>query len=606
MKEPRNTVCFLCSLGCGLTINRGENRIYYQPDATDELEYQQDNPLNKGSLCGKCNYLFELSSHPKRIQGPKLLTPSGYNEVSWREITAYITDRMSDIVRKHGPESIGIILSPRLTVEETEHALECAKAIGTAHVDCCSLEDASMLTRIRQNTLFRGRRPAIEDIEKTHIAFIIGDVFSVSPVLARHFLKAKYEKRANKLIVLESFHSNTSWFADIHLCPHPGTEALVIAGIVKHIFDQSEMPRDMAARKGIDEVVDSIEISDICKITGISSDTIRSAADMVLEGNPSLIALASGIGVYERQDLLTDFCGIFAEVTDSRFLPVFTGANAQGIHDLVADFRQSAGMTAPEMIEAAETKNLKALLNFGVDIVGAFPGVKAANALSNLDFLCSTAIFPNNTTIISHVILPAVPWSEKTGTTVTMFNEHIRFNAVSLPPAHLKSTGEILLLLLDVLKKEKISAKASSFSKTVVREDNKLAARIKDIKELIESISVPETNGSQKTLVLGVDFAHTGDGTITRNLSWPQRVCPEPVALIGEGEDEAGEIKKIRIRSHGHKLILPIRVKRSIGRGIVIVPGHFPHIRKLLEWEMLSESGCLNVRPIQVTVDYLR
>jgi len=608
MKEAKNTICFFCSLGCGLTVNRGEDRVFYQPIATNELEYQLDNPINRGSLCGKCNYLFELLYHPKRISGPQTLTSSGHHDERWEKATIHIIEKIAALIEKYGADSIGIMLNPNLTVEETEQAIELAQLIGTPHIDYCSLEDKPILAKIRQGAFFQKRLPGIEEIEKMHTSFIVGDVFSVSPVLSRHFLKAKYERRANKMVVLESSNSHTGWFADLHLLTSPGTEVIVLTGILKLLLKQMGKKRVLSWEKTIKHVLDSIDTADICEVTGVSHEQIQSAANLLMQEKPSIVTLVSGFGVYDRADLVTELCQAIAEATDNYFLPVFTGANSLGIHETIANFKPASGMTASQMIEAAEQGNLKALLNFGVDIIRNFPGTRAANAVKHLDFLLSTSIFPNDTTAVSHVVLPAAPWVEKEGTTVNMFGTRLKLDAVLPPPGHIKTTGEILSIIIDALQQRGFSKKQIELPEAAIHESEEdIAAHFMEIKDLIKNYLALKSEENQRILVTNVDFAHSGDGTITRYLSWSRRMSPEPVAIIAEGENGEHVSGMVRIRSGENETTIPVKVTPSTRgeKGMIVAPVHFPQIRRLLQWEMLPQLGYLNIKPTIVTVEFL-
>ena len=615
MKEGRNTVCFFCSLGCGLTIACGEKHVHYQSAAANELDYQTDNLINKGSLCGKCNYIFELLSHPKRIAGPQIKIDEKLRNERWNTALAYSAERIFKAVSTYGPGCIGIMLSPHLTVEEAEQTVALAKLIGTPHIDCCSLEDKPILAKIQNSTSFEERLPDIRNMEKMQTVFVIGDLFGLSPVLSRHILRAKYEKRAHKLIVAESYPSHTGWFADTYLQPNPGTEAILLTGILKLLVKQAggfwkSSPEGMGSR--IEPVLDSIELDTICAVTSVSLDNMQYAANLLRQGNPSLVALASGFGVYDRADLVTSLCQAVASASDSYFLPVFTGANSRGVFETLRLSRSSAGMTASQLIEAMENGKIKALLNFGVDIVRTFPGKRAQKALKQLEFLLSTSLFPNDTTAVSHVVFPAAAWAESSGTTVNMFGMRLPFEPVMPPPGYVKTTKEILNTLLEVLKNKGFQEKPmSSGAHTPNKKD--IASDIAEVKDFLTHYT-PVTDG-QKVLISHFEFVHFGDGSITRYLHWSRSNSPEPIAVVADEGDgissvkdrsaSDGKAKMIRIRSGEQEIIVPVSVRRRAKKGVVSAPVHFPQIRSLFAWEMLPEYGYLNIKPAKVTIEYL-
>jgi len=326
----------------------------------------------------------------------------------------------------------------------------------------------------------------------------------------------------------------------------------------------------------------------------------------MLREKPSVVTLVSGFGVYDRADLVAELCQALADATDSYFLPVFTGANSLGIHEAIANFRPVSGMTASKMVEAAEQGSLKVLLNFGVDIIRTFPNTRAINAIRHLKFLLSTAIFPNDTTAVSHVVLPEAPWIEKTGTTIDMFGTRLKFDVVLPPPGHIKTTGEILSILMDALREKGFHGKNIVPPESTIRESEKdIATHITEIKDLIKNYLALESKENQKMLVPNVDFAHSGDGAITQYLSWCRRMSPEPLAIIANGDNGAQASGMVRIRSGENETTIPVKVGRRAEKGMIVAPVHFPQIRTLLQWEVLPQLGYLNIKPAKVTVEFL-
>ena len=172
-------------------------------------------------------------SASRRLSGPAAGKNGSQQSKDWPGIIRDIGNSIEDITKKHGPESIGILLNPDLTNEETEKALTLSALIGTPHIDCCALEDKPILARSSVDGLDVRETEGVGEIEKCETSLIIGDLFAVSPVLSKRFLKAKYEQRSNKLIVLESSNSHTSWFADVKLRAGPERNCLSLSGYAK-------------------------------------------------------------------------------------------------------------------------------------------------------------------------------------------------------------------------------------------------------------------------------------------------------------------------------------------------------------------------------------
>ena len=58
---------------------------------------------------------------------------------TWEEALSHTAERLTGIVNQHGPDSVGVLLSAKMTNEENYLAQKFARAvIGTNNVDHCA------------------------------------------------------------------------------------------------------------------------------------------------------------------------------------------------------------------------------------------------------------------------------------------------------------------------------------------------------------------------------------------------------------------------------------------------------------------------------------
>jgi NADH-quinone oxidoreductase subunit G len=89
-------------------------------------------------------------------------------------------------------------------------------------------------------------------------------------------------------------------------------------------------------------------------------------------------------------------------------------ANSRGARDL--DILPAAGgLDTAGMLDAAAAGRLKALFLFEEDLVEERPDLPVREALAHLDCLVVTSLFPNATTPLAQVVLPALGFAEKEG-----------------------------------------------------------------------------------------------------------------------------------------------------------------------------------------------
>lgn len=154
--EEIDTVCTYCGCGCNLTLHVRRNeiiRISSKPET-----------INEGWLCAKGRFGYTFVHSPERLTKPLIrIAPKNsefriqneefknpqseiqnqkseiFREASWDEALDYVTERLKEVKRKYGPDSIGGLASARCTNEENYLFQKCMRAgIGTNNVDHCA------------------------------------------------------------------------------------------------------------------------------------------------------------------------------------------------------------------------------------------------------------------------------------------------------------------------------------------------------------------------------------------------------------------------------------------------------------------------------------
>jgi formate dehydrogenase major subunit len=96
-------------------------------------------PVNEGKLCIKGWNLHEHVVSDKRLKSPMLKKDGQLQEVSWDEAIQTAADKLKTIIQEHGPDSVGVLASAKITNEENYLAQKFARAvIGTNNVDHCA------------------------------------------------------------------------------------------------------------------------------------------------------------------------------------------------------------------------------------------------------------------------------------------------------------------------------------------------------------------------------------------------------------------------------------------------------------------------------------
>ncbi|MCX5725763.1 MAG: molybdopterin-dependent oxidoreductase [Candidatus Saganbacteria bacterium] len=513
--EEKKTRCMFCSMGCGLIIKTERGMPI-------DLEYDTENPINEGSLCPRGNYMYELLDHKGRISAPLLRLNGSFKETTPANAYSLVSDTIKGIKEKYGGNSIGILMSGESFNEDVYTGARFARdLIGTSNFDIGLLqEDFDIL---EGESDIKIATPS--DIEQSEIILIIGDALTKSPVLSKRIMRAKYQKKGTKIIVIDGKRSNTSWFATTHLMPLPGEEAELLAEILKFILlrTKKKMWEDLKKKFGALEHRASIPESVIGK-----------TAFDILEAKKGVVILSSR---FADNPYLGDLSRLIVEAhnADFKFLPLYTAGNALGAYRIKNALMKDK-ISAEEMIELAGKKKLRALLVFGEDFYRLLPGDATKKAIQNLDFLFVSSMFLGDAAKAASVVFPLASFGEKQGTTQNFFGETVKMLPVSKPLGFSASEFSILSELSKRISgKEIISFAEASLGVDSILGKEKPKAQFEFEGMIKEMRSKKEKRADREypfMLLPDDDIVHYRDGSISSRLSWGRINCAKPVSLV--------------------------------------------------------------------------
>ena len=126
------TTCTYCGVGCQTELHVKANRVVKVAGVPGAAP-------NFGSLCVKGRFGFDFIAAPERLTTPLIKENGSFRKASWEEAVGLVARRLTEIKTAHGPESIGVLTSARITNEENYIAQKFTRAvIGTNNIDHCA------------------------------------------------------------------------------------------------------------------------------------------------------------------------------------------------------------------------------------------------------------------------------------------------------------------------------------------------------------------------------------------------------------------------------------------------------------------------------------
>ena len=126
------TTCSYCGVGCQMFLHVKDNKVV-------KVTGVEDSVPNLGSLCVKGRFGFNFIHSPERLTTPLIKKNGEFRPASWDEALSMVAGRLEGIKAAHGPDSIGVLTSARITNEENYIAAKFARAVlKTNNIDHCA------------------------------------------------------------------------------------------------------------------------------------------------------------------------------------------------------------------------------------------------------------------------------------------------------------------------------------------------------------------------------------------------------------------------------------------------------------------------------------
>jgi formate dehydrogenase alpha subunit len=477
------SICSYCGTGCG---------VLYQTDGEKILAAlpNPSSPVSRGRLCIKGWSLHQHVRAPGRLTTPLLRKGTDFAPAEWDEAVAFAAGGIKDAVAAHGPDSVMLLASARITNEENYLAQKFMRAvIGSNNVDHCARLCHSPSVSGLVATLGSGAMTnSLEDLEKeSRCIFIIGSNTSeCHPLVAGRMMRAK--SAGAKILVADPRPTQMAGMADMAVQPKPGTDTAflnALAGVIVreglHAPGLEDTTENFPAYR---EHVAALRPEDASKHTGIAAGDIVKFARLYAGNRPAAVCYAMGITQYASGTERVQACSNLALLTGNIGVPgggvnpLRGQNNVQGACDMGclpdvlpgyrpvgdADARKAAvalwggsfpdkpGLLLTELPEAVLQGKIKVVYIIGENPLLSDPDIgHLRKAFECLPLLIVQDIFLTDTASMAHVVLPAAAAPEKDGTFTNTERRCLRLNRAVPAPGKALSDAEILCRLAGAL-----------------------------------------------------------------------------------------------------------------------------------------------------------
>jgi len=456
------TTCPYCGVGCG---------IIALPDGA--LAGDPDHPANRGRLCSKGAALGETLGEAGRLLHPQI----DGRRASWDAALELIAASFARTIAEHGPDAVALYVSGQFLTEDYYVANKLMKGfIGSANIDTnsrlCMASSVAGHSRAFGEDVVPG---CYEDIEQADLVVLVGSNAAwCHPVLFQRLAAAK-EARGTRVVVIDPRRTASCDIADLHLAISAGSDVALFAGLLVHLAARGAVDRDWVERHatGLGAALAAASASapsaaDAASMAGVALEDLRRFYDWFAATDRTVTLYSQGVN---QSSAGTDKVNaiINCHLATGRIGRPGTGpfsltgqpnamggrevgglANQLAAHmgfdraDDVARVRRfwnapriatRPGLKAVELFDAVLEGRVKALWVMGTNPAVSMPRASRIRAaLKACPFVAVADCWPNDTTRLARVVLPAAGWGEKDGTVTNSERCLSRQHAFRAPP----------------------------------------------------------------------------------------------------------------------------------------------------------------------------
>jgi len=485
--KKTTTTCNYCGDGCQMYLETKDAEVIR---VTSPLSWKNkwgdrsDTAKGHGGICVRGRFGFEYIDGKARLQHPLVREGNQLVEKPWLETMHLLVDRFTALKRKHGADAIAGLITARCTNEELYLFQKLMRSVlGTNQLDSSARYGHMNFVRASKHAVGLGRTPNDwEDLTKAKAVLLIGsNITETNPLTAVRIKEAIRVYKA-QVITLDAAITDMAKLASHPFMIRPGTEGLVIDGLVKATIEQDLVDEEATAKhpqafQALKSAVAGISLDEVATKTGVPKEAFREIAAIFAEAPRSIIVCAEGIvrrpNGYQNVLKLIDLawitgklgkpgCGVNTlteEVNEQgavdmgvapEFLPGQAAFNDPAARERFANAWDSAlpgatqGAHLVEILKRCKSGQIKALYVIGENPLATLPAsMEVRAALEKLELLIVQDPFLTETGRQAHFVLPACTYAEKDGTFTNLEGRVLRVRQAmdpigdSLPDWHI-------------------------------------------------------------------------------------------------------------------------------------------------------------------------
>ena len=522
--------------------------------------------INECWLSDRDRFSYEGLNSPDRLKVPMIKHKGAWVETDWKTALEFAAGQLKDITNQHGGDALGVLVSPNSTMEEGYLAKKLAEGLNCGNIDYRLRQTDFRLDGKRLGTPWMGCN--IQEIEELDRILLIGsNLRNEHPLLAQRFRKAV--QNGAELSIVSPLDNNPLMDIAHKVIVRPNDMVNVLGQILKAMSGLQRL--SLCLPPALTNLLEEIKV------------------------RPNTQAMAESLaGHGKTYDLIAPKVGIFIgnmALSDPRFTELYSmaeaiggisgakggilpaAANSTGMH-MIGVMPNGTGMHARAMLEIPRKAYL--LLNIEPELDCQHAALAKA-AMEKAECVVALTSFKSQALENADILLPIAPFTETSGTYMSMEGRVQSFAAAVKPLGECRPAWKVLRVLANTLGLQGFDFETSEEVKDQLFEGEKPSTVVwrslnNNLKELVEIQVNIKHDGLQR---IGEVPQNESDPIVRRaaslqktkyNIRPMARMRAEQMAALGLVEDDI-----VLAKQDKGSAVLKVKLDNHVAMGCVRV-----------------------------------
>jgi len=444
-----NSVCGMCSAGCGITVRTREGRA-------KKIEGNPSHPVNQGRLCALGQAGLQTLYNPDRITAPMLRSGDrgggGFTQTTWDDGLNRVAERLADAQRGSGDT---YLLSQGVRGNLDNLLGLFMAGLGSENLLHYDFDHPHSLYAANLRSFGEELLPYYDIQNASYLLSFGADYLNdwLSPVhnsLGFGRSRQDGEHARGRFVQVEPKMSISGAAADEWIPAQPGTEGVLALGVAHQLVAGGNYAgEDLAAWTS---ALAPYSAASVAAQTGVSADTVtRLGAEFAAADSPLAIGGGATAGHTNAVDALVainalnHLAGNIGQAGGIVF-------NPQPVTGSGANSRQANYQAMLDLADNARAGRISVLIINNTNPVFTMPAAaRFAEALESVPVIVSLSTFMDDTTALADIVLPSHTYLESWGDDIPQPGVGFSVAAISQPIVaplyNTLGTGDIVLEL---------------------------------------------------------------------------------------------------------------------------------------------------------------